>query len=113
LRHGAFLVGRSPHDFTVDIRLSRARVMPGWMREARRLRLNWVGLVTRPQIMWEAIRTAWAFRSHRGILPARDLIDWRLHTAYGTDDAEMSFDDLVSFLTWRRRLRRTVIRGAA
>lgn len=75
--------------------------------------MKWVGLATRPQILWEGVRTAWAFRSRRGILPARDLLDWRLHTAYGTDTAEVDFDDLVSFLAWRRRLRRAAIRGSA
>lgn len=74
--------------------------------------MKWVGLVTRPRLVWEAVRTAWAFRSRRGVLPARDLLQWRLHTAYGTDDAPVEFEDLVSFLAWRRRLRRAAIWGA-
>lgn len=75
--------------------------------------MKWVGLATRPHLVWEGVRTAWAFRSRRGLLPARDLLAWRLHTAYGTDTAEVDLDDLVSFLTWRRRLRRGAIRRAA
>lgn len=68
--------------------------------------MKWVGLVTRPGLLWEALRTAWAFRVRGGVRPAPDLIAWRLHTAYGTPGARIETEDLLSFLAWRRDVRR-------
>lgn len=73
------------------------------------MRKNWVELISHPALMWEGVRTLWAFRSRSGILPPRALIDWRIATAYGTSSAEIATDDLVSFLQWRRRLRRLAL----
>ncbi|HLU53491.1 MAG TPA: hypothetical protein VK011_07875 [Acidimicrobiia bacterium] len=67
--------------------------------------MKWVELAARPLLLAEALRTAWAFRSRRGILPSRTLIRWRVATAYGSPDAPMQVEDLVSFLEWRRELR--------
>lgn len=67
--------------------------------------MKWVELAARPLLAAEALRTAWAFRSRRGILPSRPLIRWRIATAYGTPDASVQVEDLVRFLEWRRQLR--------
>lgn len=67
--------------------------------------MKWLELAARPVLLAEGLRTAWAFRSRRGILPSRALIRWRIATAYGTPDAPVQYEDLVRFLEWRRQLR--------
>ncbi len=76
----------------------------GWLHR-KEAKVKWVELAARPLLLAEALRTAWAFRSRRGILPSRTLIRWRVATAYGSPDAPMQVEDLVSFLEWRRELR--------
>lgn len=76
------------------------------------MRKKWVDLISRPTLIWEGLRTAWAFRSRHGILPPQALMEWRIATAYGTSAAEITTEDLMSFLAWRRRLRSSLRRGA-
>ncbi|MGA7272583.1 MAG: hypothetical protein WB239_16035 [Acidimicrobiia bacterium] len=61
-------------------------------------------VLRRPLLVWEAVRTAWAFRARRGLMPAPALLNWRLATAYGSASAAEA-EDLVRFLAWRRSLR--------
>lgn len=68
----------------------------------------WALLRSRPALILEAARAGWAFRSRRGVLPARDLVRWRLATAYGSAQAPIEPEDLVSFLEWRRTLRSAI-----
>lgn len=63
------------------------------------------GWVARPVLLWEAVLTAWAFRTRRGLLPSRSLLRWRVATAYGTSRARPSSEDVVRFLEWRRAFR--------
>jgi len=41
-------------------------------------------------------------------LPERRYLEWRRFTAYGTTDRALSGDDVVAFLEWRRRLRKSL-----
>ena len=63
-------------------------------------------LVTRPVLLWEALRVSVAMRRHRGFLPSSEYIAWRIHTAYGDGMSETRQEDLASYLMWRRRMRR-------
>lgn len=74
------------------------------------MRSIWADVATRPVLLWEAARTAWAFRSRRGFLPSRALIRWRLATAYGSADASPRSGDVRAFLMWRRAVRQSVRR---
>jgi hypothetical protein len=62
-------------------------------------------LVTRPVLLWEALRVSVAMRRHRGFLPSSEYIAWRIHTAYGDGMSETRQEDLASYLMWRRRMR--------
>ncbi len=53
----------------------------------------------------EAARVAWSLRRRHHLLPSQTLVRWRTFTAYG-HDGSIRTDDLVSFLRWRRRVRR-------
>ena len=62
-------------------------------------------LMRRPILLWEAVRAAFGLRSHRGIRPSSDYLNWRVHTAYGTDMSP-SAEDVIKYLEWRRLMRR-------
>lgn len=62
-------------------------------------------LITRPVLLWEALRVSVAMRRHRGFLPSSEYIAWRFHTAYGYGMSETRQEDLASYLLWRRRMR--------
>ncbi|MGH8913573.1 MAG: hypothetical protein ACRDZM_03560 [Acidimicrobiia bacterium] len=62
-------------------------------------------LIRRPILLWEAIRTGFAMRAHRGLFPSSVYVDWRVHTAYGAGMSETRQADLESYLLWRRRMR--------
>ncbi len=61
-------------------------------------------LIRRPGLTPEALRVVWALRS-RGE-SRRRYLEWRTITAYGDLDHEMTQNEMVDFLEWRRRLRR-------
>jgi hypothetical protein len=70
-------------------------------------------LLTRPGQWPEAIRAGWAMRRGRWWakppflpLPERDYVSWRAATAYGSEQTDATAQDLVSYLGWRKRLRR-------
>ena len=56
------------------------------------------------------LRVAWRFR-RRGWyssfpflpLPARDYVRWRMHTAYGRDDAVPPANDVIRYARWAAR----------
>ena len=71
-------------------------------------RLMWRG-VLRPRLALDLLRTAWAFRRRRWWasppylpLPDRTYLRWRMHTAYGNEDAVPPVEDVVRFARWRR-----------
>lgn len=63
-----------------------------------------------PSVGVALIRVGWRFRE-RGWqrrfpfipLPARDYVRWRMHTAYGRDDAIPPADDLIRYARWATR----------
>lgn len=66
----------------------------------------------RPDLWLEAARSSFAFAPNRWwrsfpFLPIPDAgyMAWRRFTAYGDPDRELSGDDLIAFLEWRRRQR--------
>ncbi|MGI9609020.1 MAG: hypothetical protein ACR2NL_01870, partial [Acidimicrobiia bacterium] len=64
-------------------------------------------LIRKPVLVWEAIRASFAMRGHGGLRPSSDYLDWRVHTAYGDSMSQVTSEDLMAFLSWRRRMRLT------
>lgn len=66
--------------------------------------------VRNPAVAVALVRVAWRFR-RRGWyrrfpflpLPAREYVRWRMHTAYGHDDAVPPAEDLVRYARWAIR----------
>jgi hypothetical protein len=79
-----------------------------------RLLRRFAGLaLRRPGLVLPLITSAWTFRRrdwYRRVpflpLPPADYVAWRLHTAYGSDDAVPPAKDLERYLGWAARLRR-------
>lgn len=53
------------------------------------------------------VRVAWRFRRRDWFkrfpflpLPARDYVRWRMHTAYGRDDAVPPASDIIRYARW-------------
>lgn len=64
-------------------------------------------LFRRPFLFVEAVRSFFAIRRRRRLTPASAYLAWRSYTAYGDHDAVFPTEDLIQFLAWRRRLRRS------
>jgi hypothetical protein len=88
--------------------------------------LRYARLITRlagsalrkPGLLLPLLAAAWRFRSggwYRRApflpLPPADYLAWRLHTAYGDEDAVPSADDLERYLAWSSRLMKDTRRG--
>ncbi|MEE8193584.1 MAG: hypothetical protein V3T74_12630 [Gemmatimonadales bacterium] len=80
---------------------------------------SWLGLalaltaraVINPRLALDLLRTVWAFRARGWYrrppflpLPSREYIRWRMHTAYGDEEAVPPPEDVVRFARWRRRV---------
>ena len=85
---------------TLDDRFRRM----GWPRLT--LALAWRA-VRSPSLAVDLMRVLWNFRSrgwwHRPPflpLPPRDYVRWRMHTAYGDDDAVPPVEDVVRYARW-------------
>jgi len=73
------------------------------------LSLLWRSL-RNPAVGLSLIRVGWRFR-RRGWykrvpflpLPSAEYLKWRMHTAYGRDDAVPPVDDLVRYARWATR----------
>jgi hypothetical protein len=79
----------------------------GWAR------LSWTLMMrslANPATGMALLRVAWRFR-RRGWyrrfpfvpLPAREYVRWRMHTAYGRDDAVPPPDDVIRYARWATR----------
>lgn len=62
-----------------------------------------------PRLAIDLLRTAWAFRRRAWWrvapflpLPDQTYLRWRMYTAYGSEQAVPSADDVVRFARWRR-----------
>lgn len=79
----------------------------GWPR----LMLSLVGRSLRnPAVGASLVRVGWRFRRRDWYrrfpflpLPARAYVRWRLHTAYGRDDAIPPAEDVVRYARWATR----------
>jgi hypothetical protein len=76
-----------------------------------RLTLALIGRsILNPAIGVSLVRVGWRFRQ-RGWLtrfpflpvPAKAYLKWRMHTAYGSDDAVPPADDVVRYARWATR----------
>ncbi len=80
--------------------------------------MSWLGLSLRltgrgirhPGDAADMLRVAWRFRRRDWYrrfpflpLPAADYVRWRMHTAYGNDDAVPPAEDLVRYARWATR----------
>ena len=63
--------------------------------------------VRHPPVAAALLRVAWRFRRRDWWrrfpflpLPSTDYVRWRMHTAYGSDDAVPPADDVVRYAKW-------------
>ena len=63
-------------------------------------------ILTRPVLAVEAVVAGWAFRARRSLIPSRELLSWRIATAYGSTSDVVQSSDVVDYLEWRRAMRR-------
>ena len=61
----------------------------------------------RPRLALDLLRVAWRFRArgwHRRFpflpLPAREYVEWRMHTAYGDHHAVPPAEDVERYARW-------------
>lgn len=66
---------------------------------ARSLRNPATGLAL-VRVGWRFRRRGWYKRFPFLPLPARDYVRWRMHTAYGSDDAVPPANDVVRYVRW-------------
>ena len=75
------------------------------------LNLAWRS-VKSPRLAAALVRVGWRFRRRDWYkrfpflpLPAAEYVRWRMHTAYGSDDAIPSADDVARYSLWATRDR--------
>jgi len=63
-----------------------------------------------PRLGVSLVRVGWRFRRRHWYkrapflpLPATEYVRWRMHTAYGRDDAVPSADDVARYARWATR----------
>ena len=52
------------------------------------------------RVAWRFRRNGWWRRFPFLPLPSRDYVRWRMHTAYGSDDAVPPAEDVVRYARW-------------
>ena len=69
-------------------------------------------ILTRPRLWPRLLGAAWRFRRRDWFrhapflpLPSRAYMEWRLHTAFGDEQATPTADQLESYLEWTARMR--------
>lgn len=55
------------------------------------------------RVAWRFRRNGWWRRFPFLPVPSRDYVRWRMHTAYGSDDAIPPADDVVRYARWAVR----------
>ena len=65
-----------------------------------------------PSLAVDLLRVAWRFRVRRWWarppflpVPSRDYVRWRMHTAYGDEDAVPPAEDVIRYARWVGRQR--------
>lgn len=77
-----------------------------------RLTVQLVGrAILSPRLALDLVHVIWAFRARGWYrrppflpLPPREYVRWRMHTAYGDEQAVPSVEDVVRFARWRREV---------
>lgn len=79
----------------------------GWLALALSLTLR---SILHPRDGIALVRVGWRFRRRGWLtrppflpLPAREYLQWRMHTAYGRDDAVPPAEDLIRYARWATR----------
>lgn len=69
--------------------------------------------VRKPRLFWLLPRAGWQFRRRDWYrrwpflpLPSTRYLDWRMHTAFGRDDATPTARQLEDYLEWVLRMNR-------
>lgn len=80
------------------------------MRWSRLLRTLALRSLRNPMTGIALARVAWRFRRRDWLrrfpflpLPDLEYLHWRMHTAYGRDDAVPSADDVIRYARWATR----------
>lgn len=76
-----------------------------------RLTVSLIGRSLRnPAVGVSLVRVGWRFRRRDWYkrfpflpLPAREYVQWRMHTAYGSDDAVPPANDVIRYARWATR----------
>lgn len=55
------------------------------------------------RVAWRFRRRGWYRRFPFLPLPSREYVRWRMHTAYGRDEAVPPVDDVVRYARWATR----------
>jgi hypothetical protein len=55
------------------------------------------------RVGWRFRRRDWFRRAPFLPLPAAEYVRWRMHTAYGSDDAVPPADDVIRYARWATR----------
>lgn len=55
------------------------------------------------RVAWRFRRNGWWRRAPFLPLPSRDYVRWRMHTAYGREDAIPPADDVLRYARWAVR----------
>lgn len=63
------------------------------------------GLLRRPLLLMEAMRSWLAMRRRGGLGLASPYLSWRTLTAYGDQTTTIGAQDLLRYLAWRREMR--------
>jgi hypothetical protein len=76
------------------------------------LGLTWSALVN-PRVAWDLLSLAWAMRTRGWYrappflpVPPAEYLRWRMHTAYGDENALPPLRDVLRYARWRRDLLR-------
>jgi hypothetical protein len=76
------------------------------------LGLTWRALAN-PRVAWDLLSLAWAMRTRGWYrtppflpVPPAEYLRWRMHTAYGDENALPPLRDVLRYARWRRDLLR-------
>lgn len=66
--------------------------------------------LVRPSLAFDLVRMGWRFRHRRWYyrfpflpIPARSYVRWRMYTAYGSEDAMPTVNEIITYARWLGR----------